>query len=415
VPHLQPVARAIGPRSTPSQTPAGPDTAAGLESLAAFQRDHAFWNSPLLAACSEGTLSRDEFREVFSQYLLYSQNFTRLLAALMTSCESDLFRSQLSENLWDEGGGREPERRHSQIFRRFLTQSLAVDVHQIRYQSFTKLFVNSYLDFCRRAPAHAVSAFLSLGTEGIVPRLYGIFCAGLLKAGLQEGELEFFHIHMECDDEHAETLANMMRSYADRPNWYDDCREAIHYALELRREFFAELYEFIVARRLTPVLDNIRDSVPRAIGSAPSLKANVLRGEGPVVPLYENVDPSGDTAFYVRRIDFPADVFDARTVEIPAQKSNEHHRHAHETLLVVLDGHGEVLVGDTRVAGERGDVIYIPRWTMHQTRNTGVTPLRLLAVTDYNLTRRLFRDGTASTPRHVAQNDRDATNAAVVA
>jgi pyrroloquinoline quinone (PQQ) biosynthesis protein C/mannose-6-phosphate isomerase-like protein (cupin superfamily) len=415
VPHPQPVALAIAPASTAAQTPASPDTVAALESLTAFQRDHALWDSPLLAACSAGTLSRDEFREVFSQYLLYSQNFTRLLAALMTSCESDLFRAQLSENLWDEGGGCEPDRRHSQIFRRFLTDSLAVDVHAVRYQSFTRLFVNSYLEFCRRAPAHAASAFLSLGTEGIVPRLYGIFCTGLLKAGLHDSELEFFHIHMECDDEHAETLANMMRSYADRPNWYDDCREAIHYALELRREFFAELYEFIVARRLAPVLDNIRDGVPRANGGAPALKANVLRSDGAVVPLYENVDPSSDIAFHVRRIDFPADVFDARTVEIPAQKSNELHRHAHETLLVVLDGHGEVVVGNTRVAGERGDVIYIPRWTMHQTRNTGVTPLRLLAVTDYNLTRRLFRDGTASTPRRVAQNDRDAANAVVVA
>jgi pyrroloquinoline quinone (PQQ) biosynthesis protein C/mannose-6-phosphate isomerase-like protein (cupin superfamily) len=382
-------------------------TTAALERLAEFQREHPLWQSPLLAACNEGTLSREEFREVFSQYFLYSQNFTRYLAALMASCENDLFRAQLSENLWDEGGGREPERRHSQIFRRFLTNSLDVDLREIRYQSFTKLFVNSFLDYCRRAPAHAVSAFLSLGTEGIVPRMYGIFCTGLLKAGLQESDLEFFHIHMECDDEHAETLANMMRSYADRPHWYDDCREAIDYALELRREFFAELYEFIVGRRITPVLENIRGTVARDIGDPETLKANVLRFEGPIAPLYDNVDMSGDIAFQVQRVNLPADVFDARTVEIAAQKTNEHHRHAHETLMVVLDGRGEILVGNARLPAERGDVIYIPRWAMHQTRNTGNAPLRLLAVTDYNLTRRLFRDATARTPRQVAQNDRE--------
>ena len=38
----------------------------------------------------------------------------------MTSLESDLFRSLLSENLWEEGGGCEPEKRHAEIFRRFL-------------------------------------------------------------------------------------------------------------------------------------------------------------------------------------------------------------------------------------------------------------------------------------------------------
>lgn len=376
-------------------------------SLARFQRDHAIWDSPLLVACNEGTLSRDEFRDVFSQYFLYSQNFTRYLAALMASCESDLFRAQLSENLWDEGGGREPERRHSQIFRRFLTESLNVDLREIRYQPFAKLFASSYLDYCRNAPPHAVSAFLSLGTEGVVPRLYGIFCTGLLKAGLQESDLEFFRIHMECDDEHAETLANMMRSYADRPNWYEDCRDAIDYALELRREFFAALYDFIVTRRITPVLDSIRGTVARDVGAAAELKANVLRAEGPLAPLYDNVDASSDISFRVQRVNLPADVFDARTVEIAPHKTNEHHRHAHETLMVVLDGRGEILVGHTRIAAERGDVVYIPRWAMHQTRNTEATPLRLLAVTDYNLTRRLFRDGTAHTPREVAQNDRD--------
>ena len=55
---------------------------------------------------------------------------------------------------------------------------------------------------------------------------------------------------MECDDEHAATLSEMMQSYAGRPGWYEDCREALHHALELRREFFDEIYRHVLGQHL---------------------------------------------------------------------------------------------------------------------------------------------------------------------
>ena len=49
------------------------------------------------------------------------------------------------------------------------------------------------------------SAWLSLGTESIVSKMYQILVEGMLQAGLLNEELEFFHIHIGCDDEHAAT------------------------------------------------------------------------------------------------------------------------------------------------------------------------------------------------------------------
>jgi len=74
----------------------------------------------------------------------------------------------------------------------FLRQALGVDPDAIQYQSFANDFFHQYLDFCRNSSALAGSAFLSLGTEGLISRLYGYFCEGLLKAGIVEEELVFF-------------------------------------------------------------------------------------------------------------------------------------------------------------------------------------------------------------------------------
>src|SRR2546421_3454656 len=180
-----------------------------------LQSEHQFWNNRLFRACSAGYLVLEDFQFIFSQYYLYSKNFSRYIAALMANSNNDYYRSRLSENLWEEGGGSEPEKRHAELFRKFLRNGLAIDIDSIEYSDGTCYFVREFLDFCLNSSPMAGSSFLSLGTEGIVARMYTIFVEGMHRAGIDDSVLEFFHIHMECDDEHALTLENMMLSYAD--------------------------------------------------------------------------------------------------------------------------------------------------------------------------------------------------------
>jgi quercetin dioxygenase-like cupin family protein len=55
-------------------------------------------------------------------------------------------------------------------------------------------------------------------------------------------------------------------------------------------------------------------------------------------------------------------------------------RHAHEHGVVVLRGHGEVLLGSERTQVGRGDVIYIPPHETHQLWNRGDEPFGFLCV-----------------------------------
>jgi pyrroloquinoline-quinone synthase len=384
-------------------------SSAGLEELENFQAEHPLWDCRLIRACRAGLLTKEDYKHIFSQYYRYSKNFTRYLTALMTNCESDYYRSRLSENLWEEGGGADPDKRHAELFRRFLRDALGVDLETIEYQSFANDFFHQYLDFCRNSSALAGSAFLSLGTEGAISRLYGYFCEGLLKAGIPDEQLSFFRLHMECDDEHAITLAELMRSYAHEPGWFEQCKSAIDHALNIRKQFLDDALDFVLQARVNGLLDRVRaehslmpkDSTAKNFVHSKAEKGAELSG------LYSNKDERLNIEFSVNRVDFGAEVFDVRLVSIAPHRNTEHHRHAHESLLTVTSGKGRVLVGDFAVDVRPGATVFVPRWTMHQTQNTGDQPMELLAVTDYSLTRHAFLGDHLRTTRMNPKQDAD--------
>ncbi|HEU4729331.1 MAG TPA: iron-containing redox enzyme family protein [Kofleriaceae bacterium] len=359
-----------------------------LAALRELQRKHALWNSRLLTGFAQGAFSRDDLRYVFSQYHLYSSSFTRFVAAVMASCESDLFRARLSENLWEEGGGCEPARRHAQLFRDFLARSLGIDVAQIEYAPFTRHFVRAYLEHAQRLEPVAAAAFLAIGTEGIVARMYEIMRTGLRRAGIPDSELEFFDLHIACDDAHAATLEHLMLSYADRPGWFDACAEGLSRALDLRAEFFDALFDAVQNQRLAPMLRRMQahQSLARDLDDA----ALYHRPGDATVAMYANAVDKLNIEFTVERLPVAAEVLDPRIVRIPAGKYNEKHRHAHETLIHILEGAGQVVIDDRTLPVRGGDTVLVPRWALHQTQNLGSSELRFLAVTDFGLSQRAY-------------------------
>jgi mannose-6-phosphate isomerase-like protein (cupin superfamily)/pyrroloquinoline quinone (PQQ) biosynthesis protein C len=357
-----------------------------------FLRDHhPIWENHLFRAFSNGTLTKRDMQYVFSQYQLYSRSFTRFISAVMATCDSDLFRARLSENLWEEGGGCDPAKRHAEIFRHFLRTALEIERPEaVEPDPHTQFFVREYLAFCLAGDPLAGSAFLSLGTESIVPRMYEIFVKGLRSAGVRNEDLEFFHLHIACDDDHAETLQQMMLSYAHEPRWFETCVRAMNRALDLRLEFFERLAGELQRRRLDATVARINDGVSLSplVARATDIRHRPSDAAGPA--LYQNRDDSQNIDFAVTRIPLAAEVLDPRRVVIPAGKSNERHRHAHETYFYVLEGTGRVEVDAQSVDIATGDSVLVPRWALHQTTNTGTSPLVFIAITDYMLTKQAY-------------------------
>ncbi len=363
-----------------------------LDNLNHFAKNHSFWNNRLFAACLAGELTRDDFTYIFSQYYLYSKNFTRYIAGVMANCDKDNFRAKLTQNLWEESG-EEGGVSHAEIFRNFLKTSLGVtDLSEIEYEDFTRNFVDIYLDNSMQADPLWGSAWLSLGTEGIVSDMYQIMVTGMRQAGFDDAELEFFHIHIGCDDEHAATLAELMCSYANNPEWYQRCIQATDLALSSRTHFFDCLYEKIshgLNRSLVATIES-RKSLAKQVADVELLRAATVQSG---TKIYSNTVPHLNIEFSVDRLDFPTtQVLDPRIVSIPAGKNNEKHRHAHEAIFHIIKGSGRVIIDDRSIEVGAGDVVFLPRWCVHQSQNTGDVEMQILAITDFGLTSKVLGD-----------------------
>ncbi|HRD52921.1 MAG TPA: cupin domain-containing protein [Flavobacteriales bacterium] len=57
-----------------------------------------------------------------------------------------------------------------------------------------------------------------------------------------------------------------------------------------------------------------------------------------------------------------------------------HYHTAHTEHVVVLEGEGEMLLGDSLFTIRKGDTIAIPRGTAHAARTTSVDPLRVISI-----------------------------------
>lgn len=356
-----------------------------LAELRAKRDAHPLWRNKLLVAFEDGALNIEDFRYVFSQYYLYARSHTRHVAALLTTCESDVLRARLVDALWAEGAGHEPELRASHIFRRFLARALGVTAtHALPCEDATRALIDECHRICLTSTPLAASAFLALGIEGITPRLHALLAEGLRKAGVDEADRALFEVHAECTE--ATALEQAALSYAHHAEWRAACEAAMELALGLHDRFFTSLFEGLRLRRVKATLDAIQDRV------APNVEAASLRhrGGGERKLLYISRESGLSIEFVVERIPLGSDVLDARMIRIPAQKHSEEQGHAHETLLHVLRGWGAIVVGEKRFDVVSGDTVLVPRWSSHRVMNLGESELVSLAVTDFHLVDKAF-------------------------
>ena len=114
-----------------------------------------------------------------------------------------------------------------------------------------------------------------------------------------------------------------------------------------------------------------------------------------VLPVhYQHSDNRLGVDFLVHRLPFEGlQALDPRLIRIPPGACNEKHRHAHESIFVVLEGEAEILVGSECLRLHRGGIAFAPRWMVHQSRNVSAEEsLLLLAITDFGLTSSVLGD-----------------------
>ena len=95
------------------------------------------------------------------------------------------------------------------------------------------------------------------------------------------------------------------------------------------------------------------------------------------------VEAEGSVGCNIRVLIGPDDAaphFTMRQIEIAVGGHTSHHAHPHEHEIFILEGSGIVMEGAQEHAIRPGTVVYVPPKQVHQFRNTGATPLRMLCL-----------------------------------
>ena len=160
-----------------------------------------------------------------------------------------------------------------------------------------------------------------------------------------------------------------------------------------------------IPKELEALLEQARSREP--LGADPEAGPFTREGLARGAAMYRNTHERLEIDFEVDRLAFPdIQVMDPRVVRIAPGKRNELHKHAHESLFVVLEGEGEVRIGERAVPVKQGDIAFVPRWILHQTRNTSAErELVVLAITDFGFTSALLGDYDRRTRQSLGGDD----------
>jgi pyrroloquinoline-quinone synthase len=195
--------------------------------------------SAFLSRCRERRASRSELHRFVRQQGYYSRNFTRFLNALMANLVEENDRQALTQNLFEEMGlGEVKTTPHSQIYRDMM-KTMGIRYEDDQPLPETVDLVDTMFACCRNTNPMIGLGAICLGAEAIVPRIYSTVLEGFEGVHEPRRHLEFFTIHISCDDEHAVTMRNIIaRRLAADPRSRVDLDYGAAKAIAARVAFF---------------------------------------------------------------------------------------------------------------------------------------------------------------------------------
>lgn len=194
-----------------------------------------------LTRCRSGEITRAELNNFVEQHQIYSRCFTRYLAALLANIEDDQHRFELTQNLFDEMGlGTAGALPHAKLYRSMMA-NLGLQPEQTPLPA-TQHLIDAMFECCRAPSVMVGFGALCLGAEGIVPHIYQQIVDGFLAVGESLSTLQFFTVHIQCDDGHADTMCAIIdQQIKCHPNSLIDLNYGAEKLIRARIDFFESL------------------------------------------------------------------------------------------------------------------------------------------------------------------------------
>ncbi len=350
-------------RSGKSRAAAAPS--ADFETLGA---EHAFWNAKLLRCLSAGWAYREDVRfvlPIFAAADAARRECFAILAARVGDKAASLLRAASKDGEWGAA---------LDAWRKELQEDPNQPAPQV--PTFARYFAQQCTSFCKESALTEAAVFLLSG-ELAAARIQQAVLDALKKADVKTEQAA----NRPPQNELLTTLKDILAGNAPEQSALSTHRGTMEHALSLYLQLLEDLYDGMRFARLAVPFEKIQSRISLETDKEPPFAMRPGCGE----MMLEERDDKRNASFTVERYPRTFEALDPRLVRIPPGKTNNLHKHAHETLFYFVSGTGRIRCGETWVEVQPGDAVFVPRWAMHQTHNTGDTELMVLAITDYYL------------------------------
>lgn len=178
---------------------------------------------PFSRAWADGQLDRKQIGYWAMQHYYYIAPIPQQFAALYARLPDLDARQHMLENLLGEEMPETPEKRHPDLLVKFagacgFDRDAIVDAELKDDVLPTTRAMRAWiweLSSIRHIAEAAAGIMVAL--EGQLPTLYPAYVTAMRKMGYSEDDMEFFHVHIEGDEEHADIGLQLCHRYSTTP------------------------------------------------------------------------------------------------------------------------------------------------------------------------------------------------------
>jgi pyrroloquinoline-quinone synthase len=223
-----------------------------FDALEAARKPKGAGKHPFSLMWSEGKLSRKQLGQWAIQHYYYISVIPPQFAVLYARMPDEKGRQMLMENLVGEEMPHQPEKSHPNLLLKF-AQACGVSREEVlaaeragEILGGTRSMRAWIWELASRRPLHEACAGIMVALEGQLPTLYPGYISAMEKMGFSDDELEFFHVHVENDDEHAAVGLELCNKFAQTEEDQQYAIQAVRGSAQLRYTMLSEIQEKVV-------------------------------------------------------------------------------------------------------------------------------------------------------------------------
>lgn len=206
-------------------------------------------------AWAAGELSRAQLGEWAIQHFYYIDPIPQQFAALYARLPDLDARQHLLENLLGEEMPACPEKRHPDLLRKFARACGVSDERIMKAEENGEVLPTTRamrawiweLSSIRHLSEACAGIMVAL--EGQLPTLYPKYVDAMRKMGFTEDDMEFFHVHIEGDTEHAHVGLELTERYATSAELQVRAIAAVRASAEMRFSMLDGVLAQVVQRK----------------------------------------------------------------------------------------------------------------------------------------------------------------------